>query len=287
MKITNVKRLTSIANFVFFFGALALIFTPVCFVLATADAGNEKPLKILYIGNSYTGRGDLPEVISQMAKAKGKRIEYTDHTPGGRTLNKHWDEGKAQELIKQGGWDIVVLQDQSMNPASQPDNMLKYAGMFCEKIDEIEAEKVFYLTFAYKSAPAWLSGIKDPAERDRMETVFLKMQSLLNKTYLKAAQENNGRVAPAGIAWEMAYKQNPEYPLHAPDNSHPDGLGVYLNGLVFYATFFKEAPKHMPGEIKTYRKNNSDEQIVIRVDDKTRKNLEMIAWKAVKNFSGG
>ena len=263
---------------------LILICTTGC-TSAAGTATAKKPLKVLFIGNSYTGRACLPEVISQMAKAKGKHIEYTAHTPGGRTLNKHWDEGKAQKFIAQGNWDIVVLQDQSMNPASAPENMLKYACMFCEEIDKIKAEKVFYLTFAYKARPKWLDRIKDPKQKEHFEKIFANMQPLLNDTYLKASRQNNARLAPAGIAWEMAYKQNPDYPLHSQDNSHPSNLGVYLTGLVFYATFFNEPPIDMPNRIETFRKNKSDEQVVITVDDVTRKKMEKIAWQATKNTS--
>jgi hypothetical protein len=261
---------------------IALTFATGCTAATVTQTAPQKPLKVLFIGNSYIGRGNLPEVISQMAKAKGKQIEYTAHTPGGRTLNKHWDEAKAQKLIAQGNWDIVVLQDQSMNPASAPRNMLKYANMFCKEIDKIKAEKIFYLTFAYKAPPKWFDKVRDPAQKKLFEKIFANMQQLLTDTYLKASRQNNARVAPAGIAWQMAYKQNPHYPLHSQDNSHPANLGVYLTALTFYATLFNEPPIDMPGKIETYRKNNSEEKIVIIVDDTTRKKLERIAWQAVK-----
>ncbi len=106
------------------------------------------------------------------------------------------------------------------------------------------------------------------------------MQSLLNKTYLKAARQNNAVVAPVGIAWDMAYSQNPQYPLHASDNSHPDKLGVYLTALVFYAAFFDEMPVDMPGKIEISIDNNVARETVISVEDETRKKLEKIAWEA-------
>ena len=258
----------------------ALIFITGCIPEPKSDAAEQKPLKVLFIGNSYTSVGDLPEVITQMAKAKGKQIEYTAHTPGGRSLQKHWHQGKAQQLIARGGWDIVVLQDQSLNPAVNPENTLKYAGLFCKKIDEVGAKKVFYLTFAYKDVQAWLSQVKESKEKKRLAQLLPKMQSLLNKTYLKAARQNNAIVAPVGIAWDMAYSQNPQYPLHASDNSHPDKLGVYLTALVFYAAFFDEMPVDMPGKIEISIDNNDGRKTVISVEDETRKKLEKIAWEA-------
>jgi len=245
-----------------------------------SEVAEGQPLKVLFIGNSYTSAGNLPEVIAQMAKGKGQQIEYTAYTPGGRSLHKHWYEGKAQEMIALGGWDVVVLQDQSLNPAINPANMLKYAGLFCEKIDEVGAKKVFYLTFAYKDTEAWLGRLEESAEKDRLAKLLPKMQTLLNMTYKRAARENGGIAAPAGIAWEMAYSQNPKYPLHASDNSHPDKLGVYLTALVFYATLFDEMPAGMGGRIE-YSIDNYGRKSVISVDDETRRNLEKIAWEAV------
>jgi len=276
------KKLIHSVCFAVFSAALLLIFTGTSDAKETSMPAKQKSLKVLFIGNSYTSVGDLPGVITQMAKAKGKDLVCTAHTPGGRSLHKHWQEGKAQKLIEKGGWDFVVLQDQSLNPVSSPKNMLKYADMFCKKIDEIGAKKVFYLTFAYKAPPKWVGEIKDPKKREYFKKLISNMQPLLNKTYLQAAKQNKALVAPAGIAWDIAYKQNPKYPLHASDNSHPADLGVYLSAMVFYSTFFDEPPTDMPARINTDR--NGKEQSVITIDEPTRMNMEKIATKAIKTL---
>ena len=102
------------------------------------------------------------------------------------------------------------------------------------------------------------------------------------KIYIQAAKQNKALVAPAGIAWDIAYKQNPKYPLHASDNSHPADLGVYLSAMVFYSTFFDAPPTDMPARINTYR--NGKGKAVIVIADRTRINMEKIATEAIKTL---
>ena len=47
---------------------------------------------------------------------------------------------------------------------------------------------------------------------------------------------------PVGLAFEMAYKKNPNIKLHKPDGTHPNLLGTYLAACVVYASVYKESP---------------------------------------------
>ncbi|MBI9018383.1 MAG: SGNH/GDSL hydrolase family protein [Phycisphaerae bacterium] len=228
-----------------------------------------KPLNILFIGNSYTYYGDLPEVITQMALAKGRIIHHQQQTPGGKSLAEHWQMGKAAQLIDSGNWDIVVLQDQSSMPAVKPEETQKYAKLFCDKIHAIGATPMFYLT------PAYHAPRSDPIP---------DMQAKLAKTYIQVAKENNALIAPIGLAWQAAYKHNPDYPLHTQDNSHPAALGVYLNGLVFYAAIYNEKPENMITEMKVV-KDGKEQIIRWDINNKTRRQLETYTWQAMQNLA--
>ena len=49
--------------------------------------GAERPLRVFFVGNSYTFVNDLPGVLAGLADAsRGRRIVTGQYTPGGYTL---------------------------------------------------------------------------------------------------------------------------------------------------------------------------------------------------------
>ena len=66
------------------FFLVCLVFVPGC---VTAQA-NEPPLKVLFIGNSYTYVNDLPSLIVALADAAGgQKIQADQCVSGGYTLD--------------------------------------------------------------------------------------------------------------------------------------------------------------------------------------------------------
>ena len=88
-----------------------LFFVPGC---TTTHAG-EPPLKVLFIGNSYTYVNDLPSLIVGLADAAGGRKIQTDqYVVGGYTLEQQTNDPKAIAKIRERKWDMVVLQENSL-----------------------------------------------------------------------------------------------------------------------------------------------------------------------------
>ena len=56
-----------------------------------------KPVRVLFIGNSYTRQHNLPEMVAQIANSKNRRLFYESVTPGGETLR---NIGKRETLWK-------------------------------------------------------------------------------------------------------------------------------------------------------------------------------------------
>jgi len=86
-------------------------------------------LRVLFVGNSYTYVNRLPEMIRQMSLAAKERrpMECRLIAPGGCSLEKHWNDGAVAQAIAGGGWDYVVLQEQSTRPILDPANMHRFA----------------------------------------------------------------------------------------------------------------------------------------------------------------
>ena len=75
----------------------------------------ESPKRILFIGNSYTGqiRFELQSFV-KASPHQSADLEFIH--PGGKTLMFHADQAKTIKRIRDGNWDIVVLQGQSQTP---------------------------------------------------------------------------------------------------------------------------------------------------------------------------
>jgi len=91
-------------------------------------------LRVLFVGNNYTYVNRLPEVIRQRSLAAKERrpMEYRLIAPGGCSLEKHWNDGAVAQALAEGGWDYVVMQEQSTRPIVDPANMHRFA---CEVRD--------------------------------------------------------------------------------------------------------------------------------------------------------
>ena len=246
--------------------------------LTGADA---KQLKVLFVGNSYTYVGGMPEIVQKMAEAKGHTLEYEQQTPGGRTFQQHWEAGKAVEKMKAGNFDVVVFQNQSFQPVGDPDNMMEYGKLLAAEADKAGARKLYYLTMAYKAPVKWM---KDgSADAKRGKALLPEMHDRLVESYTKLAKETDGYIAPVGIAWKLAYETDPGLELHAGDHSHPSPTGAYLTALVFYASLFGEDPLDMPGTMTVQAKKKGKLQpLKIKLDLETRKTLAAAALKACK-----
>src|SRR5690554_4911255 len=76
-----------------------------------------KTIKVLFIGNSYTASNNLPSLIENFALENGDTLIHDAHLPGGRTFQQHSQDPTVIQKISQGGWDYVVLQEQSQIPS--------------------------------------------------------------------------------------------------------------------------------------------------------------------------
>ncbi|NLE67883.1 MAG: SGNH/GDSL hydrolase family protein [Lentisphaerae bacterium] len=223
-------------------------------MLAAARAGEgPKPVRALFIGNSHTSYNNLPHMIAELAKAGGRPLfAYAMETPGGCTFEKHWQDGKAAERIAAGGWDFVVLQEQSLMPLTNATSMAVYAEKLDGEIKKQGARTLLYQTWARQNTP--------------------ERQAELSRVYLDLGRKLEAAVAPVGMAWERALKANPNCGLHRPDKNHASKAGTYLAACVFYAVIYGVSPEGLPGGIAD-------------LDDGEARPLQAIAWQTVQQLA--
>ena len=72
---------------------------------------------------------------------------------GGASLRTHWNAGRAAKVIKTGGYDYVVLQEQSTLPVKNAKRMAENVRLFHEAIDRAGSQTVLYMTWARQDSP--------------------------------------------------------------------------------------------------------------------------------------
>src|SRR5688500_5153026 len=113
--------------------------------------GKKKPsraIKLLFIGNSFTQRNNLPGLFAELAAARGLSVTHELISVGGALLRTHWNAGKAGEAIATGGYDFVVLQEQSTLPVKNANRMADNVRLFDETIKRAGSKTVLYMTWA-------------------------------------------------------------------------------------------------------------------------------------------
>lgn len=251
----------------------------------TARTTNSGALRVLFIGNSYTYFNNLPQMLVELARAarESNALEVEMVAVGGATLKSLWERGAARNALQRSRWDYVVLQEQStLGPAplvngraqiSNPKTFHEYARLFDTEIKKTGAQTIFYLTWA---------------RQNQAET-----QAALSDAYLRIAQELNAIVAPVGLAWESALKQDSQLALHQDDKSHPTPRGSYLAACVFYATIFGKTPAGLPARVignkvdtaGRVEKDHGAQEIKVELVNLAPAEaalLQRIAWQTIK-----
>jgi len=195
-------------------------------VSAAPDAG--PPVRVLFVGNSYTYFNDLPGVVRDLGGATpGVGIEVDSVTAGGARLADHWSSTGARERIRMEGFDAVVLQGQSLEAVSTPDDFDLHAERFAGELRDAGAAGVWFATWARRDVEA------DP----------LVLMEWIEERYQAAAAHNGDAVARVGAAWEIALLELPDVTLFAPDRSHPSPEGTLLASCVIFEALTGLAPE--------------------------------------------
>ena len=197
-----------------------------------------QPLKVLFIGNSFTERNNVPALIAQMAEAWGKKLQHQLISAGGASLRMHWNKGEAQQLIETSKFDYVVLQEQSTLPIKNPKRMHENIRLFDEVIKASGAKTALYLTWARQNAP--------------------ETQAALTDAYKTIGVELSATIVPVGIAWQNFLGNHQQPILHDKDQRHPTLAGSYLAACVFFAVLFGENPVGIACPLKDFTQEQAE-----------------------------
>jgi hypothetical protein len=212
------------------------------FLICTGLGAQNLNKKVLFLGNSYTGVNNLPQMIANVALSVGDSLIFDSNTPGGYTLQGHSTNATSLSKIAVGDWDFVVLQEQSQLP-SFPDGQVQSSVFpFARALDSIInannscVETVFYMTWGRKNGDASNCANFSPV------CTYMGMDSLLRLRYTMMADDNHAILSPVGALWRYIRQNHPLIELYQSDESHPSVAGTYAAACAFYTVLFRKDP---------------------------------------------
>lgn len=217
------------------------LFLSYLLIISIAVTAQEQPFRVLFIGNSYTAVNNLPQMVADVSASVGNQITFESNTPGGCTFQQHCNNN-SMTMICKGGWDVVILQEQSQIPSfpiSQVENLcFPYAAQLVDSIYNNSpcSRAMFYMTWGRKNGDSENCSNWPPV------CTYEGMDSLLHERYVTMGDSNHADVAPVGAVWHHIHDLFPEIELYSGDGSHPSLAGSYAAACTFFSMIFKNDP---------------------------------------------
>ncbi|MBE6569504.1 MAG: DUF4886 domain-containing protein [Ruminococcaceae bacterium] len=191
---------------------------------------------ILFIGNSFTYYNDLPAMLQAMFAETGRELCPGRILKGGSYLSQYTvpdsEHGRIfAENYPAADWDYIVLQDQSFQPAGNPEAFFASVDKILSCMEGHHAKLIFYSTWAYRDNTEKLSGTG---------MSYMQMLEGLTASYKKAAEDHGALRVRAGEAFLRSMETCPAIDLYMPDDFHPSPCGSYLAACLFFKTITGE-----------------------------------------------
>lgn len=198
--------------------------------LAERIAATPEPA-VLFVGNSYSFA--LPQTFKKLAAGRGKTVRVGHSTYGGWTLAQHAANEGTLRKIRDGRWDVVVIQEQSLIPAlperRRGKEMSAPLRLLVAEVRQQGAVPLLYQTWGRRDGDPKLPNDD-----------FRAMTHRLRVGYQSAARSVGGMlVVPVGDAWEREFLASRGHALFVEDGSHPSAEGSELTARVFFEALFK------------------------------------------------
>lgn len=197
-------------------------------------------MRILFVGNSFTARNNLPALVARLAKERGIAIEYKLVQAGGASLRQHLNSGAVAAALEAAPYDTVVLQEQSTLPGKNAKRMHENVRETHDLIAKAGAQTALYLTWARINQPDG--------------------QRAITTAYATIAAELGATLVPVGMVWERFLREHDHPVLHDDDGSHPALAGTYLAACVFLVALLQEDPVGL--ETKPKPLSNEDAALI-------------------------
>lgn len=190
---------------------------------ASAHAQAPQPLRVLFIGNSYTYYHQMPSTVAALAQASGvtRPLEIRQETIAGTPLTRVLATRSARQAILDAKWDFVVFQIMPYPWLDRPADVTSTLKELLPNVRAAGAQPVYYLTWSGDARPDAL--VMNP------------------QPYIELARDTEAKLAPAGKAWVLAKSAHASLPLVETDGHHPSPLGALLAACVIHRTLHADS----------------------------------------------
>lgn len=210
----------------FFNGILAL------FATSSVTAQSE-PLKILFIGNSYTHMNNMPRMFEKISKEAGMNVIVEKSALSGASFHVHSQRKDMFQAINKRNWDYIILQGYSRELTFEPNYLdtatIPYLSQIIDTIYKKNActNLLFYMTWGYED------GFQ---EREEVNS-FDKMADKIDSGYCYLSEKYDVPIVPVGRVWRDV-KALGAMDLYDKDRAHPSKHGSFLIASTFFEAIF-------------------------------------------------
>ncbi len=249
---------------------------------AETETPNIKILNILFIGNSYTARHNLAQLVKSMAEAgdANLRVDVTTVIYGGRTLADHWRLGSQNYVniaaLTREDEQATIQSLQAMLAKNPQDNYAKAAmGRHKELLESLESRRKKWDVVVLQSyrddlkgdqslyvqyAPKFAELIKAQGGRVVLYETTPTTQNAQPlteppdrgpviekaKTMAALAERIDATVVPMSIVAHHCQTVRPDLTLRFVNDAHLNQTLAYLTACTFYAALFDRSPVGLP-----------------------------------------
>ncbi|HCQ16800.1 MAG: hypothetical protein CMI36_05215 [Owenweeksia sp.] len=227
---------------------LIKIFIAVAILMVSNSTNAQDTTRVLFIGNSFTGANNLPNLFEQLAANAGHHVVIGAHTPGGISVGDirqgnqaHMNNPYVYNLIKGDDWDYLVLQD-NQGRFSHPRGKFPDPSFQSKVIEghlRIRDSLLYYHPCAHM---IWFGGF---GTKNGLSPDFTSGVAMIDSIYQNYKFLNDTAhqvIAPIGPAFKRIIAAYPAIDLWGGDATHPSLHGSFLTACVIYTTVFKQSP---------------------------------------------
>lgn len=197
--------------------------------------------KVLFVGNSHTAFFDLPRMVQRMQPAD-ERIWFDVVASGGRDLRWHIENSDIEDQIREGDFDVVVLQTLPNEPHDTPEAFLRDIDRLGRAARETGKRTIFWVPWPH---PDEVGPHLTPA----MERILVTTERVnIEQT----------RIGPAFVA---AHQDGA--PVFLPDGIHATLGGTFLSATMLCEAVYDVSLQQCFG----WAPENVDTVVVARIRD--------------------
>lgn len=208
-----------------------------------ASSGVDNPKSMIWIGNSFFYyNNSMHGHFFRLLKAGDPKYPFRHSSVTISGSGFGWHDVEA--YFKPGGigsysfvgnnevrfnkieklFDLALMMDCSQCPIHPQLSAVftEYAKKYSDIVRKNGGRPVFFMSWAYSDKP--------------------EMTQQLAEAYIKAANDNDAYVIPAGLAFARSIAKRPDINLYVADKRHPSLAGTYLGAATIYAALLKKSP---------------------------------------------